>query len=457
MIDYQRYERYDVVVVGGGMAGIGAAVAAARSGAKTMLVEQNGWLGGMGITGATGLHSYFNIFGAWPGAERTRVVGGIAQELVERVTNRGGAVGHVPMERGVDFISMITAVEPETFKVCAAEMCQQAGVRLLLHSTLDEVRAAGGLVEGIIVWNKHGRSMVRASQFVDCTGDGDLAGYAGADFEGPEPGDKGAYAAGFTFRMVNVDLAALEADLESRGMITQMAHAVKPGGHTPELVRLGIDLRVLRDGGDENLPGYFLSTSMRPREITFCNCINYGPNNGLDVDALSQAETTLRGKMLEVVEAFRRHFPACAQTYAAGAAPSVGQRRARAIRCHYELSETDCTSGQQFDDQVGLFSFIDRPGYLVKDAGAYGIPYRALVPVGLHNVLIAGRMMSVDWIAHSSTRNTVACLVGGQAAGTTAAQAARRKVTTLEVDVEELRQNLHKAGVILQPRPDPIQ
>ncbi len=271
MVDYVRYITYDVVVVGGGMAGIAAAVAAARNGAKTLLIEKNGWLGGIGITGATGLHTFYNIYGAWPGAERQKVVGGIAQELVDRVTGMAGAAGHIPMERGADFISMITPVEPETFKVAAAEMCLEAGVRLLLHTTLDEVRAANGQVVGIVIWNKAGRSLIRAHQFVDCTGDGDLAAYAGAAFEVPKPGDKGAYPAGFTFRMVNVDLQALEADLERRGMITQMAHAVKPWMKQPEMIRLGIDMRKLRDSDPsfQNAPGYFLSTSMRPREANF--------------------------------------------------------------------------------------------------------------------------------------------------------------------------------------------
>jgi len=465
MVDYTRYITYDVVVVGGGMAGIAAAIAAARNGAKTILIEKNGWLGGIGITGATGLHTFYNIYGAWPGAERQKVVGGIAQELVDRVTAMGGAAGHIPMERGADFISMITPVEPETFKVAAAEMCLEAGVRLLLHTTLDEVRAANGQVVGIVIWNKAGRSLIRARQFVDCTGDGDLAAYAGASFEVPKPGDKGAYPAGFTFRMVNVDLQALEADLERRGLITQMAHAVKPWMKAPEMIRLGIDMRKLRETEAteedirrfQNAPGYFLSTSMRPRELTFCNCINYGPNDGLDVDALSTAETTLRRQMLDVVEVFRQNFKGCEMAYPAGAAPAVGQRRGRAIRCEYELTEADCVSGRRFEDQVGLFSFIDRPGYLVDEAGAYGIPYRALIPGGLENVLIAGRMMSVDWIAHSSTRNTIACMIGGQAAGTAAAMtAAGPGSSTREIDVEQLQAQLRKDGVLLEPQPEPL-
>jgi hypothetical protein len=455
-VDEGRYPEYDVVVVGGGMAGIAAAIASGRAGARTLLVEKAGWLGGMGITGATGLHSFFNIFLAHPGAERMRVVGGIAQELVDRVQQLGGGVGHVLMERGGDFVSMLTPVEPEAFKLAAARMCQEAGATLLLHTVMDEVRAADGHVESIVVWNKAGRGLVRARQYVDCTGDGDLAAWAGAEFAHFGPGDPGAYAAGFTFRLCNIDLQALEADLERQGLTTQLAHAVKPGMSRPDLVRIGIHMGRLRELGEGRAPGYFLSSSVRPRELTYCNCINYGPNDGLDADALTAAEVELRGRMFEVAELFRRRFAGCQDCYPAGPAPSVGQRRARAIRCEYELTQEDCTEGREFDDQIGCFSFIDNPRDLVRDAGAYGIPYRCLVPRDLDNVLIAGRMMTVDLPAHNSTRNTVCCLLCGQAAGTAASMAALSDRPGREVDPPALRASLAGAGALLRPDPDPI-
>ena len=451
-----REKPFDVLVAGGGMAGIAAAIAAARAGARTILIDKAGWLGGMGITGATGLHSFFNIFAACEGAPRTRLVAGIAQELVDRVGAMGGGVGHVLMERGGDFVSMLTPVEPETFKLAAARTALEAGVELLLHSTLDEARSAGGHVEGVVVANKAGRTVIRAAQYVDCTGDGDLAAWAGAPFEHFAAGDHGAYSAGFTFRLVNVDLTALEADLERRGWITQLAHAVKGGMDRPDLVRLGMRMNALREAGVEKAPGGMLSSSLRPRELTYCNCINFGPNDGLDPAALSAAETFLRGRMLEVAEVFRENFAGCEACYPAGAAPSAGQRRGRAIRCEYELTQDDCTEGRQFDDQVGVFGFIDNGRYLVRDAGAYGIPYRALIPRGLDNVLIAGRMMSVELVAHNSTRNTACCLVCGQAAGTAAAMAAQKGIAPRELDAGELRRRLRDDGVLLAPRPDPI-
>jgi hypothetical protein len=160
--------------------------------------------------------------------------------------------------------------------------------------------------------------------------------------------------------------------------------------------------------------------------------------------------------MLEIADIFRKHIAGCEQCYVAGPAPSVGQRRARAIRCEYELSDEDCTQGRQFDDQIGCFAFIDNPDHFVRDGGVYGIPYRALIPRVSDNLLIAGRMMTVDLVAHNSTRNTVCCLICGQAAGTAAAVAAAQDVRPSEVDAQCLREMLQHDGALLGPSPDPL-
>jgi hypothetical protein len=433
------------------MAGIGAAIASARTGAKTILIERAGWLGGIGITGATGLHSFFNIYGAEPGAPRRKLIGGVAQELVDRVREMGGGIGHVEIERGGEFISMLTPVEPETFKLAAALTCRESGVKLLLHTVCVDADAADGAVRSLRVWSKAGFGTVRARQFVDCSGEADVAAAAGADYIHFKPGDRGNYFAGFTFRMCNVDLAAFEAYLEREGLLRHVAHAVKPGMTEPEMVRVSIDMDKLRERGVEGTTQYYYSTSLRPRELTYCNCINYDDLDSLSPEDLTDAEVCLRGRMFDVADLFREQFEGCESCYPAGPAPAVGPRRARAIRCDYELTQDDVTSGATFDDQVGIFGFIDNPVHRIKGAGAYGIPYRALRPKGLDNVLIAGKMMTVDLVAHNSTRNTVCCLVCGQGAGTAAALAAEAGCATREVEADRLREALLKAKVLLDP------
>jgi hypothetical protein len=222
--------------------------------------------------------------------------------------------------------------------------------------------------------------------------------------------------------------------------------------HQPELVRFGLDAERMGRLFGEPVLWYFFATSVRPRELTYVNCINYGPNDGLDPDALSRAEVDLRGRMFDVADLFRRNVAGCEECYVAGPAPSVGQRRARAVRCEHDITQDDCTEGRTFADKVGCFSFIDNNRYLVKDAGAYDIPYRALMAKGLDNVLVAGRMMSVELVAHNSTRNTACCLVCGQAAGTAAALAAQAGAAVREVNVEELQARLRGMGALLEPR-----
>jgi hypothetical protein len=358
------------------------------------------------------------------------------------------------MERGGDFVSMITPVEPETFKLAAFNMCREAGVELLLHTMVDGVTVSNGAITGVQIMNKSGRSTIQADKYIDCTGDGDLAAWAGAPFVNFAKDDPGAYSAGFTFRLCNIDLDRMEADMEAQGLLYALAHAVKPGETKTDLVRLGIATWKMREKGVKDAPEYFLASSLRPRELTYCNCINYGPNDGLDAGALTEAEVSLRGKMFEIADFFRRHFKGCESCYPAGPSPSAGQRRSRAIRCEYELTEKDCTEGRQFDDQIARFGFIDNNKYLVKDAGAYGIPFRALIPKGMENLLISGRMMTVDTVAHNSTRNTVCCLACGEAAGMAAAMAKGKRLRDL--DVQELRKKLAGAGALLEPVKEPI-
>jgi len=180
-------------------------------------------------------------------------------------------------------------------------------------------------------------------------------------------------------------------------------------------------------------------------------------NGWLGGMGITDAEIDLRERMFDVAEMFRKHIAGCEHCYVAGPAPSVGQRRGRAIRCEYELSEEDCTEGKQFDDQIACFGFIDNSRYFVREAGTYGIPYRALIPRGLSNMLIAGRMMTVDLVAHNSTRNTVCCFSCGQAAGTAAAFAAVSDIAPTELNAQLLRDALLNDGVLLKPKSDPIE
>ncbi len=448
----KTYEDYDIVVAGGGLAGFAAAISAARYGVKVILIEKEGYLGGLGVIGATALHNFFNIFDATPGAQRIRVAAGIAQELVDKIFEKGGALGHVHLEKGGAYISMVTPVEPEITKVVLNEMLIENGVEILFHTTLINVNSKSGVLNNVLVWNKSGYCLINAKIFIDCTGDGDLSAFAKVPFKHFEANENGAYPAGFTFRLCNVDLSKMERDLEKKNLISMLGHAIKPGNDELDLVRIGFNIRKLRTRGLY----YFYASSLRPNELTYCNCLNFGPNDGLDAEALSKGEIFIREKMLEVVSAFRAKIDGCQECYAAGASPYIGQRRARSIHCKYELTKEDCINGKEFEDQIGCFSFIDLGNMKVKDSGAFGIPYRALIPINAENLLIAGRTMSPDNIAFAATRNTVCCLITGQAAGSAAAVSVLENITPREVDVKQLQDYLIQNNVLLKPKPDPL-
>ncbi len=413
-----------------------AAVSARSLQATVFLAESHSCLGGMGtaarvpvfMTLSDGIHFL-------PGGFGQRVVDGLKAESTTRNCK---------------------AIDAEALKRVYDGMMTEAGADFTFYTTLIAVQAQAGRVEHVVCASPSGLFAVRAKVYIDATGNGDLAAWAGAPAVHFAAGDPGAYSAGFTFRLCNVDLQALEADLERRGAIRQLAHAVKPHTAQPDLVRLGIDVRRLREQGIEGPLGGFLSSSVRPREITYCNCVNYGPNDGLDPDALSAAETDLRERMLAVADMFRRHLAGCEGCYPAGAAPAAGQRRARAIRAEYDITQEDCTSARRFDDAVACFSFIDNPHHFVREAGYYQIPYRALLPQGVDNLLMAGRMMTVETVAHNSTRNTVCCMICGQAAGTAAALAVAAGQAPRALDVAALQARLRADGVLLEAVPEPL-
>ena len=448
----KKSESYDVLVAGGGLAGFAAALSASRNGAKTILIEKDGFLGGLGVIGATALHNFFNIFDATPGAPRLRVAAGIAQELVDRVQDYGGAIGHVHLEKGGRYISVVTPVEPEITKTVLNEMLIEAGVELLLHTTLIEVITNDDIINGVVIWNKAGYAYINAEQFIDCTGDGDLAAYAGAPYKHFKSNDIGAYPAGFTFRLCNIDLVKMEEDLNRKKLITMLGHAIKPYGTDPELVRIGFNLRRL--GFKKAF--YFYASSLRPNELTYCNCLNYGPNDGLDPERLTSGEVYIRDLLLEIVNFFRNKIDGCQDCYAAGAAPYIGQRRGRSIHCEYEISKEDCLEGKEFEDQIGCVSFIDLGNLIVKNSGAFGIPYRAIVPLKIKNLLVAGRTISPDNIAFAATRNTVPSMITGQAAGTAASIAISKGIMPRNIDIKSLQENLIEDGALLMPIPDPL-
>lgn len=448
--EIKRKHEYDVCVIGGGTAGFIAALASARTGASTVLIEKNSFIGGTAINGATGLHSFFNIYKPFPNTPKIQLVKGIPQEVVEELIKSEGSTGHIEMERGYDFVSILTPVDPEIFKTVALKMCmREPNLTLMLHtSAIAPILKEEGVIDGIIINSKAGLELVRAKIFIDCSGDGDIVSKAGAKFHHFKGIEEGSYGVGFTFRIGNVNLEEFVEFLEERGILTQFAKGVKPGDNGESPIRIGASFINKFEG--EDVPKYFLATSIRPNELTHVNCIGFGPVDSLSREDLTKAEVYLREKALRTLKWFKDNIPGFAGSFVSSTPVSVGVRRTRAVECLYNLTREDVLEGRGFYDEIGRFGFIDNPNYFVKDGGSYGIPYRSLIPVGVKNCLVAGRMISLDFVVHNSTRNTACCMVQGQAVGTAAALCVLENTEPSKLSPELLRDKLAKDGAYFE-------
>ncbi len=438
----------DVLVAGGGTAGVVAALAAARNGAKTILIDRYGFLGGTMLNGAGPLHSFFNLYKAFPGAEKVQVVRGIPSEIVDRLVAVGGSPGHLEQEKGGSYDSVITLIDWEIFKGVIFDMMEEAGVRLLLHTMVVDAVREGNKVIGAIIEGKSGREAILAHTVIDATGDGDLAAKAGAKFIKQHATTK----VGMPFGMMNVDLPRLVAFLEENDMVNQIVRADK-GSSVDDIVRLGFELRKLplfREYMDKTGMWGPLGASLHEYNYTYINGTSISNVDATDTETLSKAEVTLRKQVMTLSAMLKEHIPGFENAYLSWTPVSVGIRYTRVIECGHDMSLDEIVNAQRFDDEVMLYGFHDcAPRIMIKDAGYYGIPYRAFLPNGVEGLLVAGRLITSVWEAHMSTRNTVSCMAQGQAVGTAAALAAKQNKQPRDLDVQQLRTVLKEQGVFL--------
>jgi len=438
---------FDVVVAGAGTAGVIAAIAAARNGARTLVVESKGYPGGTAVEGGTALHSFYNLWKAFPGSRKRQVVRGIAQELVDRLAKEGGTTGHAEMVKGYDYDSVCTAIDVEVYKRVAFEMMEEAAVHTAVNTLLAGAIRDGDRLRGVVLESRSGREAVFAKAFVDCTGYGDLSAFAGANYS--EPND---YDVANSIGVGGVDIDRYREFLESHDGLGQLALGWRDGR----------EARVVRvDGWPRGAEEFtrraheiglsFVTTTVRDGYFMFLKLNFRMPTSPTSRDAVAAAELELRRRQAKAVELFRKYVPGCEKAFIARSSPSLCVRRARTVACDYDIALSDVLEGRHFEDDVMVYGFHDSaPRLQVKDGGTYGVPYRALRVAGLENLLAAGMMITSDHDAHMSTRNTVCCMGQGQAAGTAAALCAKMGCTTRELPYAELRAALERGGVYFE-------
>lgn len=438
----------DVLVVGGGTAGIIAALAAAETGAKTVLIEKNGFLGGVLIHGAICLHSFFNLFKPFPDRSKVQLVRGIPERIVQAMVQAGGCPGHLDVEVGYDYDSVATTFDPEIFKKVAFDLVKEAGIRLLLHTFVVDTITKDGVVKGVIAESKSGREAIMAKVVVDATGDADVAFRAGAEcVDGHQE-----YPVANIFGMGNVDVDRLLAFLQENRLLSHLAYVDDPAGNR-RITRLGMNLRgsdKLREAVQELGIWGPVTVSHHKGELTYINCTSARGLNAIDRDDLTQAEIRLRTQIADVVSLLQNNVPGFEDAFLSRTSPFVCVRRTRVVVCEYDITLADIVEGRGFEDEIARYGFHDMaPRYIVDRGGSYGIPYRALLPKKIDNLLVAGRMITSTYEAHMSTRNSVCCMAQGHAAGTAAAMAALRGIAPRDIPLGELQDMLESQDVYL--------
>jgi ribulose 1,5-bisphosphate synthetase/thiazole synthase len=433
----------DVLVVGSGPGGLAAALAAARTGVRTALIDRNGCFGG-NIT-QVGVEGF-----AWYRHEGTVDCEGIGIELEQRAKAMG-ATSPEPQ-------SLSQALDAEMFKWVADVLVQEAGITPLLHRLCVAPIMDGAMIRGVIIESKAGREAILAKRVIDASGDADIATRAGAPVRKSPKQEMMAVSVMFSMSGVNKRrfIEAVKADpqtyadwsgngewdYETTGKEDKLfspflrkpfKQALAAGIIPPSLQTIAGTWGSVTDQGD----------------LTYLNLVHVPEIDGTDPNDLTIGEMRGRREAIYAVQALRGYMPGCEDAKLRNFGMTLGIRDTRKIDALYNLTGTDVREQARFDDAIGIFpEFIDGFGVLIlPTTGRYWhVPYRALVPKGVGNLLVAGRCIGGDRISHASARNMMCCAVSGQGAGVAAAVSLQRDEALDRLDIGAVHKELARQG-----------
>jgi hypothetical protein len=430
----------DVVVAGGGPAGLVAAIAAARNGAKTLLIERYGFLGGMATTGLVGPIQGFISGRKW-------VIDGIPRELLDKMEKLGGitindktvSVGtseNKPIDPSMDPYKTDVGFDPEILKSVADDMMNEAGASMLLYSLVVDPIVEGNRVKGVIVENVSGRHAILAKIVVDATGDGVVATKAGIPFEKGREKDGLLQPMTLMFRMGNIH-APIDRDV-----IRKVAIDAAEKGELPLF------------GG----PWIGLGSTVRDGSVSVNMTRLWG--DATNVFDLTNASVAARKHIVKFVDFLKRNIPECASCSLLDTAVQIGVRETRRILGEYILTKEDILQIREFHDVIARgchpidihspSQTADQYEEWLKPGDSYSIPYRCLIPQKIENLILAGRCISTTHEAHASTRVMGTCMAIGQAAGTAAALAIKENTSPRRLDISMIQETLVKQKAILK-------
>jgi len=438
---------YDVVVVGGGTSGVVSAIAAAKKGAKTLLVERYGFLGGSA--------NYGFPFLAFFSGNGEKVVGGIAEDIVQRLIKEQGSKGHMrggkwKTEENYEF--SLTPYEPEIYKYIAQEMAGENNVNLALHSYLLGTIVSCNRIVGIEILTKSGRKTIYGNTFIDASGDADLSNLAGAPFEYSAVDSMQNVT--LTFVLDNVNLEKMFEDLQNDGNIKG-----RDDWHV-RLVRgekIGTDKKdgIVHMAGhmslwDDKTPMSFTAVSWRDDMVSLnlTRTVNIDPVDG---KSIVDGEISERRNVVNTFKQCQKRIPGMEKCYLIKTAHQVGVRESRRVIGEYCITEEDVVNCRRFEDGIARGAYPidihDPKGgktqfTFLKNGGSYSIPYRCMIPKNIDNLIVTGRIISATHAALGSTRLQATCMALGEAAGVAAAFSVKNKVVPRNINVDELKRTL---------------
>ena len=444
----------DVVVVGGGPAGMCAAIAAARQGVSVILVEQGGFCGGMATRGLVG--PFMTCYDA---KGETMIIRGLFEEVVDRMVARGFAIHPAEVHGGTAFTSWIkvghehvTPYEPEGLKLVVDEMLTEAGVKILYHTDFLRPILEGEAITGILVSSKRGMEVIGASVVIDCTGDGDVAYRCGVPYEMGNEELNLMQPATMFFHICDTDPEAMEADIQAN-----LHNFYRKDGVNYRSFHWRVT--EARENGDWDMKRVSLGLFRMPKPDEWCvNTSRIMGVDSTDNESLTSAEIEGRQQADMILRFLRKYVPGCENARIKSTASYIGIRESRHIQGDYRLTADDLLDSKVPEDSILLAAnSVDVHGrfgptsneYVPIKGDYYGIPYRSLLPRGVEQLLIAGRCVSADSTAAGAIRVMPPCMGMGQAAGIAAALAVKTGTTVRKVDAQTIRSVLKENGAYL--------